>query len=293
MKLVQLRYFVAVCKYGSFSTAARNMYVSQPAISQAIREFESEFNIRLFDRINNQLVLTDDGKWLYGKAEDLLRRAGEIAEELRARSVNKRCVRIGIAPMAGNSYFFDIINNMRNALPDMILDVHEAGSLEICRWLESGAVDIGLCILDGIDNDQMTTNKLVEAELKFCVHKSHPLANKQSLTFADIAQHNICMLREDSYQNVLIKRLFKQANEQIQVMMYSSQLNSIMTMLSYGNCGAFLFDGMVKDSSFVTVSMNPQIKLSLGIVWDSQQQETASVSQALKYIANHFKNKSI
>lgn len=291
MKLIQLRYFMSVCKYSSFSTAARNMYVSQPAISQAIRELESEFNIRLFDRINNRLVITDDGKWLYKMAEDLLRRTEEIEDELRARSVNKRCVRIGIAPMAGNIYFYPILNDMRNELTNVILDVREAGSLEIRGWLESNAIDLGLCLLDNFSSDRISMNKLTDVELKFCVHKSHPLANKKSLTLSDIAKHRICMLREDSYQNIFIKRLFEQAGEQLQVMMYSSQLNSIMTMLSYGNCGAFLFDGIVKDSSFITIPLNPNIKLSLGMVWDNQQQETAPVSQVLKYISSCFKKR--
>ena len=63
MKLVQLKYFLAVCKYGTFSGAAKDLFISQPAISQTIRELESEYHVRLFDRTNNRLVVTASGFW--------------------------------------------------------------------------------------------------------------------------------------------------------------------------------------------------------------------------------------
>ena len=268
----------------------KNTYVSQPAISQAIRELESEYNVRLFDRNNNQLVITADGKWLYGKAQDLLGRVDEIVSDLRVRSVNKRCVKIGIAPMAGNIYFYPILNKMRQKLVDIIPDVREAGSLEIRRWLDGNNIDIGFGILDCIKSDRIATCKLADAELKFCVHKSHPLANKKSLNFEDLANQSICMLREDSYQNVFIKRKFSEADIPLNIMLYSSQLNSIFTMLSYGNCGAFLFDGIVKDDSFVTISFKDPIVVSLGIGYDSQRQEDLAVTTVRKYLVSSFKS---
>lgn len=112
MKLIQLKYFMSACKCGNFSEAAKNMFVSQPAISQAIRDLEREYSVRLFDRNNNRLFITEDGKWLYDKAELLLQIADEISAELHARSQNKSYVKIGLAPMAGNIYFYSIINRM-------------------------------------------------------------------------------------------------------------------------------------------------------------------------------------
>ena len=72
MKIIQLQYFVEVVKTNNISKAAKNLYVSQPAISFAIRELEKEFNTSLLIRYNNQITLTDEGHFLYRQALGLL-----------------------------------------------------------------------------------------------------------------------------------------------------------------------------------------------------------------------------
>ena len=208
MKLTQLKYFLAVCKYGSFSSASKSLFVSQPAISQAIRDLENEYNIVLFLRNNNHLELTDDGKWLQQKADILMRQAEDLRKDLIARAENRLAVKIGVAPMIGNMIFYPLINDMQNQLSDIILDVKEAGSLEIRRWLDRSTIDLGLCLLDCMDLSKFSYVKLNDLELKLCVHKSHPLALKKSVSFQELSKHQLCLLGEDSYQNTLIKKKF-------------------------------------------------------------------------------------
>ena len=64
MKLIQLEYFCAVSRYHSITQAAQKLYVTQPAISSAIRELEKEFSINLFTRSKNHLTLTTEGSFL-------------------------------------------------------------------------------------------------------------------------------------------------------------------------------------------------------------------------------------
>ena len=72
MKVMQLQYFVEVVKCNNISQAAKKLFVSQPAISTAIKELENEFHTSFFIRYNNQLTLTDEGKYFYYKAVELL-----------------------------------------------------------------------------------------------------------------------------------------------------------------------------------------------------------------------------
>ena len=62
MKIIQLEYFCAVSRYHSITQAAQNLYVTQPAISNAIRELEKEFSICLFSRTKNHMTLTKEGE---------------------------------------------------------------------------------------------------------------------------------------------------------------------------------------------------------------------------------------
>lgn len=292
MKLIQIRYFLAVCKYGTFANASKALFVSQPAVSQSIRELEKEYNILLFSRNNNRLVLTEDGKWFQYKCENLLRIADDLENDLKERFEQRRVVKIGVAPMAGNIFFYPIINDMRKHLEDIVPDVREAGSLEINRWIEVGAIDLGYGLINCIDNLKTNYYKLNDAELKFCVHKSHPLASYKELEFKDLENYKICMLGNDSYQNTLLTNKFKDEGIKPNVLMYSSQISSIITMLSYGNCGAFMFDGIVNDEQFVSISMKEPIILSLGIIWNNLSQDFIHVNTVRKYLINAFEKKN-
>ena len=68
MKITQLEYFCATCRHHSITQAARELYVTQPAISSAIRELEKEFSINLFVRSKNHVTLTKEGELFYQKA---------------------------------------------------------------------------------------------------------------------------------------------------------------------------------------------------------------------------------
>ena len=72
MKIVQLEYFCAVARLHSITQAAAELYVTQPAVSSAIKELEKEFNVSLFNRSKNHLTLTKEGELFYQKAQKLL-----------------------------------------------------------------------------------------------------------------------------------------------------------------------------------------------------------------------------
>ena len=67
MKIIQLEYFCAVCRYHSITQAAQKLYVTQPAISKAIQELEKEFSVNLFIRSKNHMILTEEGKRFFTK----------------------------------------------------------------------------------------------------------------------------------------------------------------------------------------------------------------------------------
>lgn len=88
MKIIQLEYFCAVARYHSISEAARQLYVTQPAISNAIRELEKEYAIRLFFHGKNKLSLTSEGEQFYRTAEALLKQVENASVQLQARRLS-------------------------------------------------------------------------------------------------------------------------------------------------------------------------------------------------------------
>ena len=83
MTIIQLQYFVTVVKTNSITKAAKQLFVSQPAVSSSIKELEKEFNVALFVRYNNQIVLTDEGHHLYKLAVNLLQNYANSYEDMK------------------------------------------------------------------------------------------------------------------------------------------------------------------------------------------------------------------
>ncbi|MDO4816740.1 MAG: LysR family transcriptional regulator [Bacillota bacterium] len=84
MELNQLEFFTAVAETGSFTKAANHMYVSHSTASRAVSALEEELGVRLIERGNRVVALTEAGERLLPKAKEILRLADEIETEMRA-----------------------------------------------------------------------------------------------------------------------------------------------------------------------------------------------------------------
>lgn len=109
MKIVQLEYFCAATRLHSITQAAAELYVTQPAISTAIKELEKEFSISLFTRTKNHLSLTKEGEVFYQKAQKLLAEYNNTMEQFHDLGKDIPTLRIGIPPLLSTIFFPDMM----------------------------------------------------------------------------------------------------------------------------------------------------------------------------------------
>lgn len=105
MKIVQLEYFCMVSQYHSITQAAQKLYVTQPAISNAIKELEKEFSVNLFVRSKNHLTLTTEGELFYQKARELLASIKQTTQQFYDLGKQIPPIRIGIPPLLSTIFF--------------------------------------------------------------------------------------------------------------------------------------------------------------------------------------------
>lgn len=105
MRLQQLVYFVKVVETGGANSAARELFVSQPAVSAGIRELEEELGIPLFCRVRQQMILTDAGLAFYQRIAPLLRELDLAVRETKASGENQDSIRLCLPPMIGMFLF--------------------------------------------------------------------------------------------------------------------------------------------------------------------------------------------
>lgn len=192
----QLSYFVQVAKDNSFTVAARNLHLSQPALSKMIKKLEEDLGVQLFDRSEHKMTLTDAGERLFEDGQRLLSEMDRITETIQdTKNLQTGNVSVGLPPVIGTSYFPPLIANFRNDYPGINLSIIENGAVTVYEMVEKGYVDLGLVLLPEL-SDRIEYIPVIEDEAVLIVHKDHPLANKESVVFNDLKGETFALLNE-------------------------------------------------------------------------------------------------
>lgn len=143
MTLRHLNIFCEVCKTGSITRAAENLYLAQPAVSVAISELEKNYNIQLFERINKRLVITDLGKIMYGEACRVLDAFSEFEEQAKNATKTEK-LRLGSSLTVGKYMIPYIVSEISKNFKDVKLSVKIQQTKLIEDMILRGELDFAL-----------------------------------------------------------------------------------------------------------------------------------------------------
>jgi LysR family nitrogen assimilation transcriptional regulator len=145
MNLKQLKYFVQVAELGSFSRAAAQLEIAQPALSRQVRQLETELRQSLLNRNGRGVSVTDAGKRLIDYARGILHLVARAEEDLRdARGALAGRVAVGLPPSVARTIAVPLIKEFRSRLPEATLSIIEGMSATMQEWLALGRLDIAL-----------------------------------------------------------------------------------------------------------------------------------------------------
>ncbi len=274
MTLLHMKYFIAVCENGSLTSAAKALFVTQPALSSAINQLEKEYNLKLFERKNHGLTLTSDGEYLYEKAKLLLSQYEILDKDLKDLAEKKYTIRIGVPPMIGSFLFPKIYNQYMQHHPDAKFEIWEEGSLTIRKKIENRSLDIGFSILNDSANEHYEKEMILETELLYVVNRNNPICQKGSVTIEDIKDEPIILFKEGFFQNQLINHMYQEVNQTPNIVLVSSQLSVIRNFVKMNAGGAFLMKELIdnEDESIVGLPFSNQLVMKIGLIWQKEAQ---------------------
>lgn len=189
MQLNQLKFLVTVARCGSINKASEVLFVSQPAISRAIRELEKELGVQLLIRTKNGAEPTEYGAKIIGEANNLLYTIGKWSDLAEATNGN-RVVKISYFSEFGSQSLFRFFFLMKDLHPDIEikLEMHRTPLNEI----DSDDAIIHTCSSDSLNktiynsNRQYRVTKLYEDVFCLFIHSEHPLAKKEMVKLTDL-----------------------------------------------------------------------------------------------------------
>jgi len=199
-----LRIFIEVVTSGSMSNAASRLYISQPTVSQAIRELEEHYGVLLFNRLNRRLYITDAGKRLFSYAKDVVKQFDELEEKML--NINKKeKIRIGSTITVGECILSDIINIFTKKEPNIEVYSYMNNTQIIESKLLNSEIDIG--IVEGeIKSPDLICLPEVKDYLVLICSTNHPFAKRKTIKLEELADESFAMREKGSGTRELFER---------------------------------------------------------------------------------------
>ncbi len=165
MTLQQLRYFSAAAELGSFTAAARSLYIAQPSLSEQIRQLEAELGVVLFARAGRGIVLTEAGRALRREAERVLAAVADAGDAVRGvRDLRGGTLSFGIFGVASPHLVAGLAAEFRRRHPDVRLRLAGQNSSLVADSVRAGRLEAGLVVLP-VDDEGLAVRPVHREEL--------------------------------------------------------------------------------------------------------------------------------
>lgn len=178
--LKQLEVFLAIANRESVSDAAKELSMSQSAVSESLKNLEHQFDVKLFDRIGKAIKLNALGKALMQETSNLIERA-EILEHSFSRHQSDVALNLGATLSIGNYLAVNMIATFKAAHPNSQVGLHVANTTEIAERVLNYELDIGL-IEGEINNPELIVEPWLDDELVVFCAPSNPLAGENNIS---------------------------------------------------------------------------------------------------------------
>lgn len=272
MKLHQLQYYCAACRNQNITKAAQELHVSQPSISMAIKELENEFGLMLLQRNNKGFVVTQEGKYFYERAMNLLEQANELNQMMCDMGNQRKRINLGIPPMIGTFLFPKMYKEFKKDYPEIMLNSREGGSRMLIEMLDDSVLDFAILPINQLSEDTYNILKLTETQTVFCVSRNHPLSEQKTVSIEQIKDEPLIMFNDGFYQNQVIKERFEREGYKPNILHYSSQFYTIKEFISDNIMTGFMFQDIAETVQEIRgISLESPIYIQIGLVWKRNQ----------------------
>ena len=197
MTLAQLRYAITVANAGSMSEAARNLFISQPSLSAAIKELEEETGLELFHRTNRGISLTPDGEEFIGYARQVVEQYELIENKYISKQQTKKKFSVSMQHYAfAVNAFVQMVKQF--GMDEYEFAVREARTYDVIEDVKNVKSEIGILYVNAFNRkvleklfhtNGLEFHPLMECHIYVYLWKGHPLANRQLISLEELEEY--------------------------------------------------------------------------------------------------------
>lgn len=228
MNMKQALYFKTIAQYGTITAAAKQLYISQPSLSQTLRQIEDEVGTPLFDRSTSPFHLTYAGERYLKAVEAMLDIETRLKEEIESiRRDDGGRLRLGISVTRAMQVLPDVIPIFTKSYPNMTIELTEAASASLEGLLQKGQIDLALAALEA--NEANIAYELIEKEsIGILAGKDSQLAqlvpSGTPISLEMVEKEAFVSLDTSHSSRIIQDRLFRRYNIRPKILLETSSL---------------------------------------------------------------------
>jgi DNA-binding transcriptional LysR family regulator len=206
----RLRVFVEVVRQGGFSRAAAHLHATQPTVSKAVQQLESELRVRLLDRIGRRVTLTAAGELVYRRAVPLLAQGDDLVAELaEVRGLKSGVLRVGFPRLGASALFARMFALFRRRYPAIEVTVGVHSGQKMRELLRSGELDVG--VLGNPIEADFEQQEIRTEPLMVLLPREHPAAARPAVMLSRLAGIPAIMPDQDSVLHKVLSAAYERA----------------------------------------------------------------------------------
>jgi LysR family cyn operon transcriptional activator len=260
MILRHIKYFLAVAEHRSFTQAAASLYVSQPALSQQIKQLEATLATTLFDRSGRSVKLTDAGEVYARYARKALQDLEEGRRALHdVQNLSRGALRIAITPTFSTYLIGPLIKAFHDRYPNITLSVKEMSQEQMERQLQDDDFDVGIAFSE-VQAADITSQILLVETLALVVNNNHLLAKQQAIDLPTLNAQSLVLLSHEFVTREQIERYCRQHNIQPKVLMEANSLSAVIEIVRHTQLSTLLPSNIVSNrDELVAIALAPTL----------------------------------
>lgn len=238
MTIRHLKIFIEVARTGKMSLAAQRLFISQPTVSQAIRELEDHYSQKLFERLSKKLYITSFGKELFSYATKVVEQFDNL-EKTMNDNLHIENLRIGASVTVGTCLLSKILKEFHN----LALRVNTYAYVNNTTMVEKKLLesDLDIAIVEGeIHSQDLVPTPVIDDYLVLLCNNNHPLSKKEKITLYDLQNQRFAMREDGSGTREFFEQILHKYKIQIQLAYEASSTDTIRRAILDDDCLSLL-----------------------------------------------------
>ncbi|PMB83107.1 LysR family transcriptional regulator [Limosilactobacillus pontis] len=273
MNIRILRYFIEIVREGNISSAAHRLHISQPALSRQIMDLETTLGVTLFERGHRQIKLTQEGYYLFERAQEITALVDKTAYHLQANEVVSGTLDIGAGESGALMPLMDVVAQVLRDYPEVKVNLVSGDATMIRRQVDQGSLEFGVVMgHENLVNYDSLTLPAVN-RWGILLRKDAPLAVKDAITPRDLLGHPLLASAQSKLQDTFRDWAGDLINQYNFVGNYNLLYNAEL-LVKTDACLALAYDGIANlyDQGLVFRPLTPAVTDANTLIWNRDHQ---------------------